>query len=276
MARKKSKKKHAKVAFTAANADPYVLYQLSVQNASHETEFLAKVFKKVRARPALRLREDFCGTALLCAEWVKGAKNRTAVGVDLDPTPLAWGTEHNFAPMGADANRVTLKQCNVLDVREGGFDIAVAFNFSYWIFKRRAEMLAYFKAVYASLGAEGIFMLDCYGGWEAQQEVEEPRKIAAGFTYVWHQESFNPIDNSAVNHIHFRFKDGTSLERAFSYSWRLWHLVEVQELLIEAGFREAKVYWEDEDEDREGTGVFRPRKTAQNDPGWIAYVVGVK
>jgi SAM-dependent methyltransferase len=262
-----------KAKWTAATADPYVLYQLSVQDAGHETRFVDKVFKKLRGRSAVTLREDFCGTALVCAEWVRMGKDRVATGVDLDPTPLAWGREHNIAPLGKDAARVHLRQENVLNIREGGFDLAIAFNFSYWIFTTRADMVAYYRAVRQSLGPDGVFVLDSYGGWEAQQELEEPRKIDAGFTYVWHQAEFNPVDNSALNYIHFRFKDGTSLEKAFSYRWRLWQLVDIQEMLVEAGFADARVYWEDEDKDGDGTGVYRPQLKARNDPGWLAYVV---
>lgn len=274
--KKASKQPKGKQKFTAATADPYVLYQLSVQDASHEVKFVDKVFRKLRGRNAVSLREDFCGTALVCAAWVASAANRTATGVDLDPVPLAWGREHNVAPLGKDADRVRLLQENVLAVREGGFDAAIAFNFSYWIFKARPDMVAYYRAVRESLNQDGIFILDSYGGWEAQQELEEPRKVDAGFTYVWDQAVFNPIDNSATNYIHFRFRDGTELRRAFAYHWRLWQLVDIQEMLLEAGFSDARVYWEDEDEDGDGTGVYRPKLKARNDPGWLAYVVARK
>jgi hypothetical protein len=266
---------------TALNADPYDLYQRSVQTPDVEIEMLNKMYRKLRGRLPLTLREDFCGTALLCADWVKSRPDRTATGIDLDPVPLKWGREHNIAPVGEAAKRITIHQKNVLDVRSGGFDIGVAFNFSYWVFKKRADMLAYFKAVHASLGKEGMFCLDFYGGWEAGQEIEESRRVVSqkgdgGFWYLWDQSQFNPIDSSAVNHIHFRFKDGSRLQKAFTYEWRLWSIIEIRELLLEAGFSKEIVYWEDEDEDRDGTGVWRPKTRAPNDPGWLAYVVGLK
>jgi hypothetical protein len=79
-----------------------------------------------------------------------------------------------------------------------------------------------------------------------------------------------------VNHIHFEFKDGSKLERAFTYHWRFWTLPELTELLAEAGFSRSHVYWEDEDEDGEGTGVYRARKRANNAGAWVAYVIAEK
>jgi hypothetical protein len=74
-----------------------------------------------------------------------------------------------------------------------------------------------------------------------------------------------------VNHIHFKFRDGTKLERAFTYDWRFWTIAELTELLEEAGFRQVRVYWDtSEDDDHE---LYRPRKTAANQPGWLAYIV---
>ncbi|MGH8160780.1 MAG: hypothetical protein ACRESR_01250, partial [Gammaproteobacteria bacterium] len=47
----------------ADRADPYVLYEQSVQDADTEIEFLKETFQSARGRAALALREDFCGTA---------------------------------------------------------------------------------------------------------------------------------------------------------------------------------------------------------------------
>jgi hypothetical protein len=103
--------------------------------------------------------------------------------------------------------------------------------------------------------------------------MEEPRRIPAGFVYVWDQDSFDPITQRVVNHIHFEFKDGTRMEKAFTYEWRFWSLVEIKELLLEAGFREVLTYWDraesQQDED------YRPTKRAENQPGWLAYLVGL-
>ena len=59
---------------TAKNADLHWLYEKSVQTPDIEVVFIDKVFRKEFGRPATFLREDFCGTALMCAEWVKYKK----------------------------------------------------------------------------------------------------------------------------------------------------------------------------------------------------------
>jgi len=259
--------------FTAKTADKHTLYQLSVQEPATEVRFISRVFSKLRGRKPWTIREDFCGTALFCAEWVKSHRDRRAVGVDIDPGVVRWGIEHNLAPIGEPGDRITIFEQDVLKKVPGKYDVTVAFNFSYWIFRDRATQLAYFKNVLRSLNREGIFFLDAYGGFESQQTMEEPRKVEGGFTYVWDQSEYNPIDHSVVNHIHFEFRDGTRMRKAFTYEWRFWTLLELKELLLEAGFKQVKVYWEDSDDDGEGTGTYRPRKAAENDAAWVAYLV---
>ena len=264
-----------KTKLTAKNADRHALYQQAVQDPEHEVTLVAKTFRRLCGRAPLTLREDFCGTALLAAHWVKGHPKRKALGVDLDAKTLAWGARHNVAPLGDEASRVTLLRQNVLDPVPGKYDVAVGLNYSYCVFRTRDELRRYFAGVRKSLVADGLFFIDIYGGTDSQTELVEPRN-EGGFRYVWEQAEFNPIDNSVVNHIHFRFRDGTEMRKAFTYRWRLWQLVELTELMREAGFADARVYWEQEDEDGDGTGDFRPRRKARNDAGWNAYVVGSK
>ena len=45
--------------------DKYLLYQNSVQNPAYEVNFMRRVYRKIRGRSPLLLREDFCGTAIL-------------------------------------------------------------------------------------------------------------------------------------------------------------------------------------------------------------------
>lgn len=260
---------------TAATADKHDLYQRSVQNPEEEAKFVARTFRELRRREATTLREDFCGTAAFSASWVRLApKAHRATGLDVDRSVLEWGRAHNVAPLGKLADRVTLVEQDVRAATPPEFDIVAAFNFSYWIFKTRPALAAYFAAVHASLRKDGVFFLDAYGGWEAQEPMQERRVIEGKFTYVWDQASVNPIDNGIVNHIHFRFRDGTEMPRAFTYDWRLWSLTEIRELLLEVGFKTVTVYWDvakdGDDED------YRPRSRADNQPGWLAYVVACR
>jgi hypothetical protein len=181
------------------------------------------------------------------------------------------------------ADRVSLYQQDVCDEMETTADVTCAMNFSYFVFKERAALLEYFKSVYAGLNEGGLLFLEVYGGQEAMEELEEERELD-GFTYVWEQESFDPLTHETLCHIHFRFPDGSEMKEAFTYSWRWWSVPELRELCKEAGFSEARVFWEtmeedpDDPESLEGTGEYEDvTDTAQeNQESWLAYVVGVK
>lgn len=271
---KTSSSKSKKPKFTAKTADRHELYQLSVQAPDYEVAMVEKMYKRIFKKRALTMREDFCGTALLCASWVKSNENRTATGVDFDGPTLDWGRTHNLTPLGDAADRITLYQEDVRASRAGKFHVINALNFSYWVFRTRVDLRGYFQKVHEALEDQGMFFCDAYGGWEAQQPMLEPRKIKAGFTYTWDQDTFDPITHEVKNHIHFDFKDGTKIEKAFTYEWRFWTLPEIRELLLEAGFSDVKIYWDQADDDE--TEEYKPTQRAENQPGWLAYIVAVK
>ena len=264
----------------ARRADRHVLYQHAVQAPDYEVEFFEDRYKELRGKKPRSLREDFCGTALLCVEWCKSHPKRTALGVDLCADTLAWGKEHNLKPAGRDVNsRIELRHANVLDVKEPRVDITSAMNFSYCVFKTRGALRHYFETVRAGLKDDGIFILDLLGGTETMNAVEEEREIEGqNFVYIWDQAEFNPITHDFVCHIHFRFPDGSKLE-AFSYEWRLWTLPEVREVLFEAGFSRVRVYWEEFEEDEEnedemvGTGNYVETTVTENQEAWIVYII---
>jgi len=257
---------------TARNADKHWLYEESVQNASHEVKFIDRVFKKEFGRKPTFIREDFCGTALLCSEWVKRRRGNTALGVDYDGPTLDWGRANNIAPLGKRADDVTLIRDDVRNITAPRADVLAATNFSWWGFKDRPSLAAYFRNCYASLEDEGLLLLDCYGGPEAQVAQEEERELD-GFEYIWDQDSYNPITGETRCHIHFDFPDGSRLKNAFSYDWRMWTLAEASDLLRECGFGKVLVYWEGTDKDGEPSGVFRPSLKGDRAPAWVAYLV---
>jgi len=262
----------------ARRADRYVLYEKSVQVPEADVRFAGRVFRKRYGRPPRLLREDFCGTAALCCEWVKAHGENRAWGVDLDPEPLAWGREHNLSRLsGPQRERVKLVRGNVLEVpAEEKTDLTVAFNFSYFVFQERSVLLDYFRQARSTLGAEGILMLDAYGGSDAQRTQVESREID-GFDYVWDQHRFDPIHHHAINHIHFEFPDGSQMSRAFTYDWRLWTLPELRDALLEAGFSDVEVFWEGTDRKTgEGNGVYYRANEALDDPAWIAYLAAYR
>ncbi len=260
----------------AEQADLHELYEEAVQNVEGEIEFLQDTFRDLKGREALSFREDFCGTASASCEWVRSGTERHAIGVDIDSEVLDWGRKNRVARLPeADRPRVKLLQEDVMRVETGLVDIVGAFNFSYWIFKTRDEMRAYFSRVRDSLHEDGVFFLDAYGGSEAYETQREKTKCE-GFTYIWHQAKYEPVTGRTVCHINFRFPDGSKIKKAFSYDWRLWSLPELRELLEEAGFAKVRVYWEGEDEDGEGNGEFCEEAAGEADPAWIAYIIGEK
>jgi len=264
----------------AERADRHRLYELSVQCPEAEVDFVDRAYRCLRGRSARLLREDFCGTASVCCEWVRRRKTNRAIGVDIDGEVLDWGRAHNLASLPEQAaRRVTLLRKNVLDVETPAPDVITAMNFSYWLISERSALKRYFRRVRDRLKDQGVFFLDAYGGYDSYRVVTEERSIQGDggpFTYIWEQERYDPITGRLVCHIHFEFPDGSRLERAFSYDWRLWSLPEIRELLAEVGFKRVICYWQGWDEDGNPDGVFVPAEEGEPDAGWIAYLTAEK
>ncbi len=260
----------------AEQADIHELYEESVQAVDAEVEFLSDTFRALRGRDAVSFREDFCGTASASCEWVRSGEGRYAIGVDNDQSVLDWGREHRVGRLPeADRARVKLIHADVRDVETEPVDIVGAFNFSYFIFETRDEMRAYLSSLREALVDDGVLFLDAFGGSESFDVVKEKTKMD-GFTYIWRQLEFSPVTHHMVCRIDFKFPDGSRIKGAFNYEWRLWTLPEITELLLEAGFSSARVYWEGEDEDGEGNGEFTETQEGTPDPAWVAYIIAEK
>ena len=266
----------------AETADRHVLYQAAVQCPEAEVEFFDKVFPELRGRKAMTMKEDFCGTAYLAAEWCKSDPNRTAIGVDLDKETLEWGQKHNIDAEGL-SDRITLIEDNVLNVTEPKTDIVCAFNFSYCLFEERKVLREYFEKARESLNDDGLLILDLFGGTECEDVTEEETELEdLNATYIWEHVSFNPINHHMACAIHFEFDDGSRMDNAFTYEWRLWSIPEILELLEEAGFAKSRVYWEryeeseDDDDELEGTGEYYETTEEENQESWMIYIVAEK
>ncbi len=266
----------------AATADRHSLYQNSVQDTEAELEFVADTFKELNGRALRLLREDFCGTANTACDWIRRNKKNTAIAIDLDEEVLEWGRVNNFNQLTAEQqSRIQLIHGDVMHPPATEVDAILAMNFSYYLFLERDALRQYFRRVCHSLVADGILFMDAYGGYEAHQELEEERECEdddiGDFTYVWDQHRFNPINHHMNCQIHFKFPDGSKINQAFNYNWRLWSLPELQEILKEAGFSRVHVYWEGTDEEtNEGDGIYEVQTEGEADAGWICYLVAQK
>jgi hypothetical protein len=253
-----------------AEADRHRLYERAVQDAPAEVDLVERVLRR-SGRAPLRLREDFSGTALVSAEWVGRGAARSAAAVDLDPRVHRWAARHRLPALGGAAARLQLVTGDVRERNGAGYDAVVAFNFSYSVFRTRQELGAYLRRARAALAPGGVLLLDAYGGWDAQKVLVERRRLRGGVTYVWEQESFDPITHRARCAIHFEGPGRRRLRRAFTYDWRLWTLPELTELFAEAGLEDVEVLW---DVAPRGAVRYVPRRSSGNQPGWLAYVVG--
>lgn len=256
--------------------DKYELYRKAVQSAESDVEFIQGVYRELRKKDPQIMREDFCGTFALSTEWVKLNKKHQAIGVDLDPEPLEYGRHHYLTKLKDEQqSRITLFEANVLDPKLPVSDITIAFNFSYFIFKTREQIKAYFSQALKGLKPGGIFLVDLFGGSLCHDENEE-KTVHKGFTYYWDQASFDPATNHALFHIHFRVPGQGKVERVFSYDWRMWTIPELREIMAEVGFKKTHLYWEGTTKSGGGDGVFTRTEKGEACQSWIAYIAAEK
>lgn len=227
---------------TAADADPLALYVEAFQDPSGTAAFLSHLYRERHGHHPGLLREDFCGTAINCLEWLRMNPEGEATGVDLHSTPLRWCRSCLLPHASADQNtRLRLVQADAMDVRTPQVDILAALNSSFCVLKRRGDLLRYLERCHAALAPGGVMVLEVYAGPEAQM-VGRDEIPCDGFTAVWEQASFNAVTHETSAHIHFCFPDGTRLDRAFSYDYRLWSVPELVDALAETGFSEQEVH----------------------------------
>src|SRR4051794_1646708 len=86
----------------------FLLYQKTVQNVKKETDFFKKLYKNTFNKIPTKLREDFCGTGLICCQWVKDSALNTAVGLDINEETIAWGLENNVKNLTSGSQRIEL------------------------------------------------------------------------------------------------------------------------------------------------------------------------
>ncbi len=267
--------RNKKTVLTAKTADRYALYEAAVQTPDDEVKFFDRVYRGLNGKAPQVLREDFCATAAISRSWVKRDAERVAFSIDLDPEPLKWAREKRLMQLTASQQeRVHLLEGNVLHPPRIGkkVDVVSAGNFSWWVFRERGILREYFAKVRKALSPGGIFVLDLMGGTQSSELLKERRRCA-GFTYEWEQHAFNAVTHEFTCFINFLFRDGTRMDQAFRYDWRLWSIPEARELLMEAGFKDVTVYWEGDDAKGGGNGVYRPTTTGESCMCHVTYIV---
>lgn len=254
----------------------YQLYEKTVQNHQTDIDFINAQFKKRFKKKPFSLREDFGGTGAMACDWVKQSSNHIAYAVDLDREPINYGKGTHFERLSkAQKERMHYVQGNVLRPIKDKFDVVVAFNFSYFVFKQRQVLVEYFKKVRTSLNKEGMFFLDIFGGTEARQHLVEETKHD-GHTYYWDCEKYNPLTEEVLYYIHFKtHKDNVKYEQVFTYDWRHWSISEIRDCLYDAGFKDVITYWEGTDEDGSGDGEFYQAYDEENCESWVTYIAAI-
>ncbi len=253
------------------------LYERSVQNPDGDIDFINKEYRNIYGKKPLTLREDFGGTGYMACEWVKLGSEHRAWAIDLDNEPIKYGIENHYARLlEGEKERMKYLEANVMDDHNMRLDVVCAFNFSYYIFKKRSKLLEYFKSVRKSIAKEGMFVMDLFGGSECFTPQEEETEYE-DFSYFWDLDKYNPLTNECLYYIHFEtHEDGKRYEKAFTYDWRMWTAYELVEILEDAGFSTVKTYWEGEDEeDGTGDGEFFETTEVENCESWVSYIVAI-
>lgn len=260
----------------------YKLYCDAVQTPPESVAALDYVYNLNFNKKALTLREDFCGTFLVGCEWAKSAPDRKAIGIDLGQEPLRIAKENITTRLKPSDRKRAITFCQ--DVRVPTIprvDMITAENFSFYIFKKRSDLLDYFRSAYSSLNRNGLLNLDMIGGPKfIETPLQNVRTLKAkdiglpsSVTYRWRQTQFNAITNEAIYHIDFKIKDDWYKE-VFTYDWRIWTIPEVIETLKEAGFDDVIVYW---NEEKSETLSLKPiSKITSEWETWMCTVAGIK
>lgn len=269
---------------------PLELYRLSVQHPLAEVAFVDRVWEHYygEGEPPLLLREDFAGSCALAAAWVRSDPDRQAMAIELDAPTARWAADHVAGcPRCDDDLHIVVD--DVMNVAEPATDVTLALNFSALIYHDETSLLAYLQHARRSLADDGLLILDLFGvdGRSAVGEQSrtitpdddgpQPANLRDPFTYTWEQRAFDPATRRIDCRIHFTLGDGTRLDDAFVYDWRLWRVDELLGLMRRAGFAAAQAWGRPEpggdSGPTDGRFVVLDREPAGGD--WVVYLVGV-
>jgi SAM-dependent methyltransferase len=256
----------------------FKLYEEAVQSPEWQANYLPQYYTWLFGKTPTSMREDFCGTARISCEWVKLSPKNRAVGLDLDTKTLEYAKSANMGLLSpAQKKQISLLKQDVLKPTREKFDWIGAYNFSFYTFHERKTLLQYFKSVRLSLKKKGVFFLEMAGGEGFKETITDQKKFKVDgvgkVKSLWEQKQYDPVTQVNDYAIHFQLPDGTWMDNAFTYHWRIWEIREVREILEDAGFDQTLVLWEHSDDEAD---EFLPQEKGDNRRDWLAYVVGVK
>ncbi|KAJ1921539.1 hypothetical protein H4219_000576 [Mycoemilia scoparia] len=293
----------------AKKIDKHDLYEQSVQTPKKEVRNLETLYRRLayqykpsdvdedRSRPyALSLREDFCGTAALCAEWVSHDCKRWGIGVDIDPEVINYGLEKTLPKRRLDqGDRITLVTADVSkafasrdwpknnndddydddDRKRGAWarsigggkfevppvDIIASLNYSMGFYHKRADLIRYLKHSYNNLEDFGILVCDIFGGMDSYSSNNVTIREFSDFRYKFEQKNFDLATNTAQLSISYRMADGTHLKDAFAYTFRVYTPFELKEAMLESGFKAVSIWMpvekkDDSEDESSGNGGY--------------------
>jgi hypothetical protein len=257
------------------------LYEECVQSPNWQVDYLPQFHTWLTGAAPRSFREDFCGSARVACEWVKRDPRNTALGLDLDREVLSYAKDFNLSTLDAGAkSRIHLKRADVRTPTREKFDWIGAFNFSIFEFHERRELLKYLNAARQSLSKSGTIFLEIAGGpGFLQPSLEKTTRNLSGVgrvTHAWEQFQYDPITCVNDYAIHFKLPDGSFLNDAFTYHWRIWGIRDLRDALQEAGFKRSIVLWEKSDKHGKPLHEFLPSEEAPNHEFFVAYLVGQK
>lgn len=245
---------------------PYRLYEEAVQSPEVELDLFDHAFRGRFGTDPVSLREDFCGTALLCRHWVESDAERMARGVDVDESVLSLAHEMNRLPLDEDeVERFELRRGDAAERSERTFDIITAGNYS-WALLDDAALTAYFESARDCLEEPGLFALELFGGADLRRTLRHEHP-ADGFTYVWEQTRYDEASRELDAVIHFHLDSGQSLRDAFRYRFVVRPWLEIEAALVAAGFASVTLWVE------EPSGGFSKRARAPESPVWGGYAL---
>eukprot|EP00753_Platysulcus_tardus_P010823 PLAT3082.1.p3 GENE.PLAT3082.1~~PLAT3082.1.p3 ORF type:complete len:297 (+),score=109.09 PLAT3082.1:12-902(+) len=235
--------------------------------------FVEKAYATADAStPLRRLREDFAGSSVYAAEFVRRDIRRSALAVDLDGGTLGWADKHTRAKIGDAGSRLRLHCGNVLDDvplagpstgsddegddRPWKADVVLAVNYAFNFLHSRKLLLEYLRLTVARLAPGGCLVADEFGGTQAGAKLHAECSLGDGDVYHWLQKPqqlltghmYTKMMFSKLADEHDAGDEGSgggesALRLAFSYSWRLWTIAELREAILESGFVKVDVWW---------------------------------